>query len=522
MQLNLFVTIIRIREAVLHKFEKVQGDTEHMDDNKMKLAQMKVVFSTLIFALLFFCEIYGMIHLSKNHVLIIGIAILAIGDLYILLNGIMEMTILKNKRREEQYEDLFKSGKASYLLQKKNFEEMSTRMENIEKASMFPIEDIVSAQKGIAKVIINRSKENAQAVLNSNDYLLKKIESFEEKLNTNNSGLLEKEKSQNGENTQLILNKQQEVIMSLKDMELRLNAAIMQSQKMVASQMPMMQPYIQSPVMQQPISQPVSESVQNYPDVSAKPIAEERIAEEKIIEESRIEENKIEENRIEENIKEETMTSTTSDPVFDMDEVAADSENSSYTDIIREAANIPLPDISDPNKKLNPDEIASLFANMEASKIDTESLEEPTMEPIAEPVMEPIVEPVIEAEEEPSAPAIDLSDPNKKLGDDEIAALFASMGASEPASEPVEEPIVDPVIEAEEEPSAPAIDLSDPNKKLDADEIAALFASMGASEPEEEPVVEPVVEPAAPEIDLSDPNKKLSADEIAALFAAMG
>jgi hypothetical protein len=34
--------------------------------------------------------------------------------------------------------------------------------------------------------------------------------------------------------------------------------------------------------------------------------------------------------------------------------------------------------------------------------------------------------------------------------------------------------------EPEKETPAPAIDLSDPNKHLSADEIAALFSSMGA------------------------------------------
>ena len=87
------------------------------------------------------------------------------------------------------------------------------------------------------------------------------------------------------------------------------------------------------------------------------------------------------------------------------------------------------------------------------------------------------------------------------------------------------------------------VDLSDPNKTLSADDIAALFAQANAteeetveiSEPEpveEEPVIEEPAAPAVEEkpedafassgVDLSDPNKSLSADDIAALFAAMG
>jgi hypothetical protein len=86
----------------------------------------------------------------------------------------------------------------------------------------------------------------------------------------------------------------------------------------------------------------------------------------------------------------------------------------------------------------------------------------------------------------------------------------------------------EPVVEA---PS------DDPNKKLSADEIAAMFGSAEDSvekQPEEavaepEPEVTPEPEPAAEEsaadplagLDMSDPNKVLSADEIQKLFSNM-
>ena len=101
--------------------------------------------------------------------------------------------------------------------------------------------------------------------------------------------------------------------------------------------------------------------------------------------------------------------------------------------------------------------------------------------------------------------------------------------------EPVEEEIVLPEISA---PQAEAVKEADPNQMLTADDIAALFAQAEeATEPEspEEPFVIPEQEetPVAAEekpedafassgVDLSDPNKQLSADDIAALFAAMG
>ncbi len=135
-----------------------------------------------------------------------------------------------------------------------------------------------------------------------------------------------------------------------------------------------------------------------------------------------------------------------------------------------------------------------------------------------EPVVEP--EPVVEVT--PVA-----ADPNAPLSQDDIAALFAQMDtAEEVVEEAVEEPVPEPVVEVT--PIA-----ADPNAPLSADDIAALFAqaeAASAAPTEEEPVAEP--EPVAektPEdafassgVDLSDPNKQLSADDIAALFAAMG
>ncbi len=113
-------------------------------------------------------------------------------------------------------------------------------------------------------------------------------------------------------------------------------------------------------------------------------------------------------------------------------------------------------------------------------------------------------------EEEPVVEA----DPNQMLSADDIAALFAQAEAEE-ISEPEPEPIAE----------------ADPNQMLSADDIAALFAAANGAGTESEPEIVPEDEPAEekPEdafassgVDLSDPNKTLSADDIAALFASMG
>ncbi|MCR5702636.1 MAG: hypothetical protein K6G76_10905 [Lachnospiraceae bacterium] len=129
-----------------------------------------------------------------------------------------------------------------------------------------------------------------------------------------------------------------------------------------------------------------------------------------------------------------------------------------------------------------------------------EAIAEMNAELAAEP--EPVVEEAVEeapAKEEPFTPT------------------FTVVGKEEP-----EEPAAEPEIaEAAPEPATPTVgDVSDPNKQLSADEIAALFAAADPAPKKEEPAPEPVAPAPTPVSD--DPNKQLSPDEIAALFASIG
>lgn len=112
--------------------------------------------------------------------------------------------------------------------------------------------------------------------------------------------------------------------------------------------------------------------------------------------------------------------------------------------------------------------------------------------------------------------------------------LFPEADAFLPEEEVLfEEPVS---LEEPEEQSEPeTVEVSpisdDPNRMLSADDIAALFAAAEQEEPvaEEEPIAEEVPVKKNPEdalassgVDLSDPNKTLSPDDIAALIAALG
>jgi hypothetical protein len=439
--------------------------------------KLQIFFSTIMLALIFIIELYAMINLPDQFLVIGLLGILFLACLYWLVRAILLKQEFKEARREEQYDNIVKAEKASYLMLKKYFEEFGDQLAVIEKTSKLPTEEIVGTQKGIGKVIINRNRENAEAIINSNDVLLDTISGLKDAIMTNNDRLVDSYRSINEENLQHFEMKQQELSMSLKDMEIRLDNAIIESQKVVTQAVPVYAaPAMAAPVTPEaaPVKPEQTETAEEtVEEIAAEPIEEEMV--EPVVEE--IAEPLVEE--IVEPVEEEIVESVVEEIV---------------EPVIEEAVEV-----------------------------------EAVAEEIVEPVVEETVEPVVE---EAAAPVPDLSDPNKKMDADEIAALFASMGQdSAPAAEPVVEEVAEPVVEEVVEPEpipepapeptpAPAPDPADANKQLGPDEIAALFASMTQEVTESAP--EPVEEKPAPQIDLSDPNKQLSPDEIAALFSNMG
>ena len=87
--------------------------------NKDSKARMQMIFGILLFAFIFMAELYAMVNFPK---MFIVLAVLAVADLiclYVAINGIISVYETKYTRREEQYESIFKSEKASYLMLKK-------------------------------------------------------------------------------------------------------------------------------------------------------------------------------------------------------------------------------------------------------------------------------------------------------------------------------------------------------------------------------------------------------------------
>ena len=448
------------------------GKGNYMQDKKQKKAKIQVIFLILISTLVILADFYAIINYPKEYMLITAITVIFMICLWGVISGFFSLSALKEDRREEQYDSIFKSEKASYLMLRKYFDEIEEKIEILQKESKIPTEDIINAQKGIAKVVINRNKENADAIMNSNEQLMETFEHLENKLKESNDFIIESQKNVIYDNLKDIMEKQQVLSDSIKDMEIRLSQAITANPIQFTANVEMPKQTTDAPQ-----SAPTMEAIPEPEPVQAN--ESEQIPEpipvnepEPVVETPHVPEPEP---------VSETPHIPEPEPVVEPGPAAEES--------VADTTN------SDPNRQLSADEIAALFASANAGATEPES--EPAEEVITEPVTEaphvPEPEPVVEpgpAADEAVADTTN-SDPNRQLSADEIAALFASAnaGATEPESEPAEEVITEPVTEAPQAPEpepvsepepakSPVVDLNNTNRNLTPDEIAALFSSM--------------------------------------------
>ena len=445
--------------------------------NKDSKARMQMIFGILLFAFIFMAELYAIVNFPKMFIVLVVLAAADLICLYVAIRGVISVYETKYARREEQYESIFKSEKASYLMLKKYFEEISVKLAYMEEASKIPTEEIVNAQKGIAKVIIKRSHENTDALMNSYEQLIDRFDTFQKGMDgfgtvagaykdeilsvckDEISSVQKDGKEQEHSQDKEIAAKLQEIIIAMKDMELRLNQTIMNSQKVVVSQ-PQVSVPVATPVEPQPapqnhveetpvepeISPDLEESMEPEPEISPEP--EESMEPEPEISPEPEESMEPDPEILPDIPEEESFEPEEEPPVMAADEIIPPDPEESIEeaeelvepdpipeDAIVEEANdenlpeeelSPMPDLSDPNRAMSPDEIAALFANM-GNDDNADKAGEPVEETVEpEDIPEPIEEPeaVKEAPLQPEEPA----DPNKALSPDEIAALFASMG----------------------------------------------------------------------------------------------
>ena len=476
-------------------------DRKPSGNNQILKEKMKIGISIVIEAVLIMLEIYVLTQM-QDQLLIAGAMVIPMAlTLYFLILSIINVSQYNKRMELERYEDLYNAQKASYLIVRKSFEELSKRLEDLEQVNNLPAEEIINAQKAVAKLTISRNKENALALMESNESLIEQLSSLERELKQNNSSIAERQEK-------LLEQTKKDLIERNRDLErqlLELQAKVAENRQIV------MPPMYAQPAPQMMPQQ--MDTVSRQQDIKHDDYAQEETDisfdgyDTRTVAEAPSEEPEL-------NTIAETIPTETEEHYVESDEDAetdTESEIAVETEPVieaeAEATPEPVPVVTpvsdDPNHVMTPDEIAAMFSGANAA----EPVAEETAE--AEPVIEAEAEPAIEAEAEATpepvptvAPVSD--DPNHVMTPDEIAAMFAgaSTAESQVEAEPIAEPVVEetaeaePVIEAEAEPaieaeaepkavveekaatSVPDLSNNDPNKMLTPEEIEKLFANL--------------------------------------------
>lgn len=440
--------------------KRPEDNTDRRDQKgKKKDASLTVVlFSALAVVLCMMLEIYLMIFMPEMLPAIAVVGLVALGCTYLCVATLVKRVEKKEAEQQEQYASILKSEKASYLLIRKYFDEISEQLSLMEDRLADPFQEVITAQKATAKVTISRNKENADALMNSNDKLLEQFFQIESKLDEISGAM----SSGTGDKNEELMHRQIEMTNQLsgqlREAELELKNEILQAvNKISMTSQPVVMPMAAQPQMMMPEPLPdLTEEPEPLPDITEEP---------------------------------EPLPDITKEPE-PLPDITEDSE--------------PLPDLMEEPESVEAEEEPVVDTELEPlMPEEPEPLPEPEAEPEPEPEIESAAESVAEPEAEPEIeelpPEPDLSDPNKMMSPDDIAALLASIN-SEAAAEP--EVVADEV----------AADI--PDEPVGQPEV---LDTQIVSEPEQETATD-----ASPMPDLSDPNKVMSPDEIAALFANLG
>ena len=397
-----------------------------MDKNSEKNVRFRINITLLIAVVLLVADLYAMINMPQKFIILAIITALFLVAIYFLVDSISIYLMAEKNRKEEQYDSIFKSEKASYLLLRKTFDDLYELIEKGNQSRKANVEDIIHAQKAVAKVSIGRSKENADALMNSNDHIMEKISMLEAVLSDNVSHPAPETNKNDSAYAQNILDNQNKILQQLEVLQNTLNTIgadakiaaesakqnffteerILAEENKIEKEEPQVQEAAveeipsaageatvmeETPIEEEPSAMEETPIEEEPSVMEATPVEEEpSVMEETPIEEepSAMEETPIEE---EPSVMEETpieeVPSDMEETSIGKEEVSSPEEDlSKYDDIMVDTLtdsddNVPvekipledetvvddepaMPDLSDPNKVMTPDEIAALIANL--------------------------------------------------------------------------------------------------------------------------------------------------------------
>ena len=342
-----------------------------MEKKKEKNYRLSLVISILIAACLFVADLYIMINMPQNVLALAAVNVLFLAAIYYVIDAVTRQVSAAAERKEEQYDSIFKSEKASYLLLRKTFDDLYELIEKGNQSRKTNVEDIIHAQKAVAKVSIGRNKENTDALMNSNDRIMEKISMLEAVLSDNVSHPAPETNKNDSAYAQNILDNQNKILQQLEVLQNTLNTIgadakiaaesakqnffteerILAEENKIEKEEPSLME--ETPIEEEP-------SVMEETPIEEEPsVMEETPVEEEpsMMEETPVEENSVNEEDLSkyDDIMVDTLTDT--DDNVPVEKIPLEDE----TVVDDKPA---MPDLSDPNKVMTPDEIAALIANL--------------------------------------------------------------------------------------------------------------------------------------------------------------
>lgn len=356
-----------------------------MDKNSEKNVRFRINISLLVAVILLVADLYAMINMPQKFIILAIITALFLVAIYFLVDSISIYLMAEKNRKEEQYDSIFKSEKASYLLLRKTFDDLYELIEKGNQSRKANVEDIIHAQKAVAKVSIGRSKENADALMNSNDHIMEKISMLEAVLSDNVSHPAPETNKNDSAYAQNILDNQNKILQQLEVLQNTLNT--IGADAKIAAESAKQNFFTEERILaeENKIEKEEPSLMEETPIEEEPSVMEETPIEEEpsVMKETPIEEEPsvMEETPIEE------VPSDMEEPSIGKEEVSSPEEDlSKYDDIMVDTLtdsddNVPvekipledetvvddepaMPDLSDPNKVMTPDEIAALIANL--------------------------------------------------------------------------------------------------------------------------------------------------------------
>ena len=433
-----------------------------MDKNSEKNVRFRINISLLVAVILLVADLYAMINMPQKFIILAIITALFLVAIYFLVDSISIYLMAEKNRKEEQYDSIFKSEKASYLLLRKTFDDLYELIEKGNQSRKANVEDIIHAQKAVAKVSIGRSKEKADALMNSNDRIMEKISMLEAVLSDNVAHPAPETNKNDSAYAQNILDNQNKILQQLEVLQNTLNT--IGADAKIAAESAKQNFFTEERILAEENKIEKEEPQDQEAAVEEIPSAagEATVMEETPIEEepSAMEETPIEEEPsvMEETPIEEEPSAMKETPIEEepsvMEETPIEEEPSAMEET-------PIEEEPSVMKETPIEEEPSVMKEIPIEE-EPSVMEETPIEEVPSDMEEPSI-----GKEEVSSPEEDLS----KYDDIMVDTLTDSDD-----NVPVEKiPLEDETV-VDDKPAMP--DLSDPNKVMTPDEIAALIANL--------------------------------------------